>query len=437
MENEKRKIGVQVTEGTTPPTTEQAAFTKERLKKPVIFGVMGLACVVCLYLIFGQDSGTKATEQIKAGINAAVPQASGEGFPTDKGKAYEQEMLREREQQKRAAMMSLSDYWQSDSITEAASGPNPSEFDTTTDAANEAKPKGNAALNSYRSMQRSLNTFYRPQDAQDALRKENEALKEKLEVQQSPQGGSMNDRLALMEQSYKMAAKYFPGVSTSADTGSTTVDTENKEDGDYVALYPGRHSVVSQLQQPQNDSVKLARLANAGFRSFTTATGAEENTIPANSIRACVHQTGKVTAESNVQLRLLQEARIGDIVLPRGYILSAVAKFQSSRLQLTVVSLESDGSILPVKLEVYDLDGQRGLNIPYSPEVSAVNGTLANMGNTTGGSFTINRSAGQQVAADASRGLIQGVSGYFSKKVKAQKVTVKSGHQVFLVSKKQ
>lgn len=42
----------------------------------------------------------------------------------------------------------------------------------------------------------------------------------------------------------------------------------------------------------------------------------------------------------------------------------------------------------------------------------------------------------QPAAADASRGLIQGVSGYFSKKVKAQKVTLKSSHQVFLVSKK-
>ena len=434
MENEKRKTAVQVTEGTAPPTTEKAAFTKERFKKPVIFGLMGLACVVCLYLIFGQESGTKAKEQIKAGINAAVPQASGEGLPTDKGKAYEQEMLREREQQKRAAMMRLSDYWQSDSITEATSRPNPTGSDDTTD---EAKPKGNAALSSYRSMQHSLNTFYRPETAQDALRKENEALKEKLEARESPQGRSMDDRLALMEQSYKMAAKYFPGAGPSADTGNTTPDTENKEDGNFVALYPGRHSVVSQLQQPQSDSVKLARLANAGFRSFTTATGAEDNSVPVNSIRACVHQTGKVTAESNVQLRLLQEARIGDIVLPRGFMLSAVARFQSSRLQLTVVSIESDGTILPVKLEVYDLDGQKGLNIPYSPEVSAVNGTLANMGNTAGGSFTINRSAGQQVVADASRGLIQGVSGYFSKKVKAQKVTLKSGHQLFLVSKKQ
>lgn len=79
-------------------------------------------------------------------------------------------------------------------------------------------------------------------------------------------------------------------------------------------------------------------------------------------------------------------------------------------------SLESGGRILPVNLEVYDLDGQNGLNIPYSPVVSAVNGTLANMGTTAGGSFTINRSAGQQVVADASRGWYRGFRAIYQKR---------------------
>jgi len=434
MENEKKKAKVQVTEGSVPGNAEEKAFNEERLKKPVIFGVMGLACVLCLYLIFGQDSAGKKQEGIKAGINAAVPQASGEGLPTDKGKAYEQEMLREREQQKRAAMMSLSDYWQSDSITDegedAASG-------ISGGSTPEPKTQGNAALNSYRSMQHSLKTFYQPQTGQDALRKENDALKEKLEAARADtQGRSMEDRLALMEQSYKMAAKYFPGAHPPTATGNAIAEVRDKEAVAYLTLHPSKRSVVSRLEQPQTDSVKLAGLSDAGLHAFTTVAQEDGYMYPANSITACIHQSGKVTPESTVQLRLLQGARVGEVTLPRGFIMSAVAKFQSSRLELTVVSLEVDGSILPVNLEVYDLDGQKGLNIPYSPEVSAVNGTLANMGNTAGGSFTINRSAGQQVVADASRGLIQGVSGYFSKKVRTQKVTLKSGHQVFLVSKK-
>jgi conjugative transposon TraM protein len=102
---------------------------------------------------------------------------------------------------------------------------------------------------------------------------------------------------------------------------------------------------------------------------------------------------------------------------------------------LQVVSVEVEGKIVPVNLSVYDLDGQKGLNLPYAPEVTAVNGTLANMGNSAGGGITVNRSAGQQLTSDAARGLIQGVSGYFSKKVKPQKATLRAGYQLFLVSK--
>lgn len=59
-----------------------------------------------------------------------------------------------------------------------------------------------------------------------------------------------------------------------------------------------------------------------------------------------------------------------------------------------------------------------------------------NMSQTSGTSLMLTQSAGQQVAADLSRGVVQGISGYFSKKVKAPKVTIKAGHQLFLVSKK-
>jgi conjugative transposon TraM protein len=433
MENDKKKTSVQVTEGIVPANADRPQFNKERLKKPILFGVMGLIFVACLYFIFGRDIGSNTKDEIKIGINEVVPQASEDGLPTDKGKAYEQEMLRQREQQKKEAMMSLSEYWQSasdgDSIATNTIGSKVSEE-------GQEKQTGSPALNSYRNMQRSLNTFYQPQAGQEALRKENEALKEKLEAKEAPQQRSNEDRLALMEQSFKMAAKYFPGGAAPIDQAKVTAATKKQDDENFVAVQPGRKSVVSQLQRQVPDSITRAGLANVELNGFQTPTTTDETGIPANSIKACVHQTGKITADSNVQLRLVQDARIGETTLPRGFVLSAVAKFQQNRLQLQVVSIEVDGRILPVNLTVYDLDGQLGLNVPYAPEVSAVNGTLANMGNTAGSSFTINRSAGQQLVADASRGVIQGISGYFSKKVRAQKVTLKAGHQVYLVSKK-
>lgn len=432
--NEKKKASVQVTEGTPASATTETTpgISKERLKKPLIFSVMGLIFAGCLYLIFGGDGGTDVQEAVAVGINASVPQASGDGLPTDKGKAYEQEMLQEKERQKRETLMTLSDYWQSDS-TRQQSGPAvrlPGKVQEAAPA-NDANP----ALNSYRTMRQSLGSFYQKDARRDALKEENERLKNQLKERQVPVGTRPDDRLALMEKSYQMAAKYFPGNPKPADT-ATVKQSEEKQEDDYVTVMAGKKTVVSQLYRHVPDSLLVERLVIGRQQGFTGTTSQQGVSLPPNSIRACIHQSLKLTGGGSVQLRLLQDVRIGNAALPSGFIVTATTKFQGNRLQMQVVSIEIDGSIVPVNLTVYDLDGQKGLNLPYTPEVTAVNGTLANMGSTSGSSFTLNRSAGQQLTSDMTRGLIQGVSGYFSKKVTAQKATLKQGYQLFLVSKK-
>ena len=63
----------------------------EKLKKPIIFALMGVVFLGCMYLIFKPSSDKKAVEDI--GLNDAVPQASDAGLQSDKQKAYEQELL--------------------------------------------------------------------------------------------------------------------------------------------------------------------------------------------------------------------------------------------------------------------------------------------------------------------------------------------------------
>lgn len=432
-ENEKKKTAVQVTEGrpVSGTGTEAGGMGKEHMKKVLIFGSMALIFVVCLYLIFSGDGREKANEGITNGLNTVLPEASGGGLPTDKGKAYEQEMLREKERQKRATIMTLSDYWQSDSIRKQQDKTEPIPEDSP-----EGKTLHDAdpALRSYRTMQHSLGNFYQHEDR--TLQTENEKLKAQLEAVRSSPVQGPEDRLALMEQSYRMAAKYFPGATKPVDS-LTDSTSQQQGDTDFLPVVSQRRSVVSQLYRRVPDSAFLARLVRGEQQTFTTVQREEGQILPATSIRACVNQSLKLVGEGMVPLRLLQDARIGNAVLPRGTVLTATGKFRGNRLNLQVVSVEVDGSIVPVELNVYDLDGQKGLNLPYAPEVTAVNGTLANMGNTGGSSFTLNRSAGQQLTSDMTRGLIQGVSGYFSKKVTAQKATLKQGYQVFLVSKQQ
>ena len=111
------------------------------------------------------------------------------------------------------------------------------------------------------------------------------------------------------------------------------------------------------------------------------------------------------------------------------------AAIEGQRLRIVISSIETGGSIIPVELTAYDVDGQSGLYIPDSPERTAAKEAAANIGTGFGTSVSIARSAGQQVAMDVARGLITGGSQYLSGKLREVKVTVKSNYQILLIFK--
>ncbi|WLD24308.1 conjugative transposon protein TraM [Flavobacterium dauae] len=436
--NENKKAAVRVTEGSTQTHEDaapnQTADKMEKLKKPVIFGLMAIVCAGCMYLIFQPSSDKK--EQENTGLNDAVPQATGTGMPDDKGKAYEQELLQRKEQEKQQALATLSDYWNTEadqSVDEFEQEPQNSGFGS-------GGGTGSSPMYSYRNAQNTLSSFYDDGNSEETaeLRRQIEELKEQLETQDVPPPVTVDDQLALMEKSYEMAAKYLPsGNQGQKVTPDSTESTNDKtQNGHFAAFTPAIKNTVSALYREPTDSAFLANWTEERNRGFYTAGTNEQVVQPKNSIKAVVQQTQLVTGESGVQIRLSEPARTPIGTIPTGTILVANAKFQSGRLQLKISSVEFEGNIIPVEITVYDLDGQQGLYVPYSPEMNALSEVAANMSQTGGTSLMMTRSAGQQIAGDLSRGVVQGISGYFSKKVQTPKVTVKAGHQLFLVSKK-
>ncbi|GGE19520.1 MULTISPECIES: conjugative transposon protein TraM [Sphingobacteriaceae] len=444
-ENENKKSVVRVTEGNPAATADVlqngAQNNKEKLKKPLIFGLMAIVFVGCMYLIFKPSEDKKTTENI--GLNDAVPQATGAGMPDDKGKAYEQEMLERKDQEKRNALATLSDYWNSEEKEEPIEEQFTKEEENYGFGSNSRKPgrNGNPTLNSYRNMQSTLGSFYQDDNSETMeLRRQVDELKEKLSERDVPPVATVDDQLKLMEKSYEMAAKYLPqnaNTGSAAPTGGTTpaaAGINQKEH--FVAFTPARKNTVSALYREPTDSAFLEDYSQSKNRGFYSAGATEQVVQPKNSIKACVHEAQTVIGETGVRLRLLEPAQTPQRTIPKGTIVTANAKFQGGRLQLKVISVELEGNITPVDITIYDIDGQQGLYVPYSPEMNALTEMAGNMSQTSGTSLMLSRSAGQQIAADMSRGVIQGISGYFSKKVRTPKVTLKAGHQVFLVSKK-
>lgn len=407
----------------------------EKLKKPIIFALMGVVFIGCMYLIFKPSSDKNKVEDI--GLNDAVPQASDAGLQSDKQKAYEQEMLEQKTQEKRNALTSLSDYWNEDNATDKeAVLPDEDYEDGSADGGGTGR-NTNPALNSYRNAQSTLTSFYDNNDYQtQELRRQVDELKEQLAEKDVPPNNTVQDQLTLMEKSYEMAARYLPSNTIPPNKPDTVVAKKGGTQKEhFVAFKPVRKNAVSALYREPTDSAFLASWNETRNWRFYTAGTSEQVVQSKNSIRAIVQETQTVTDESGIRLRLLETAKTPSRTIPAGTVLTANAKFQNGRLQLKITSVEFEGNIIPVDITVYDLDGQQGLYVPYSPEMNALTEIASNMSQTSGTSIMMTRSAGQQAAGDLSRGVVQGISGYFSKKVRTPKVTVKAGHQLFLVSK--
>lgn len=402
----------------------------EKLKKPVLFMLMGLAFLGCLYLIFSPSK--KVIEKQQAGLNDAVPQATGGAMQADKQKAYELDLLEQKEKEKREGLMALSDYWNGENASDTMG----KQVEVLENEEQRIDKPGSAALNSYRNVQNELGSFYKQDNGEaDALRREVAALRQELEEKNTPEPYNVNNQLALMEKSYEMASKFLPSNTQQAAGSQNDSTTKKEQKPPIIPMYAAKNSVVSVLRQPASDGELESWNAYRNMRFFTAGSQGKTKVL-ANSIRACIHETQTVTADNGIRIRLLEDTKIQGMTIPKGNLLTAIAKFQANRLQLIVTSVEYQGNILPVEITAYDMDGQPGLYVPTSAERSALTEIVANMGTSAGTSVSLSSTPGQQIASDLSRSAVQGVSGYFAKKVRMPKVTLKAGHQVLLLSKK-
>ena len=155
-----------------------------------------------------------------------------------------------------------------------------------------------------------------------------------------------------------------------------------------------------------------------------------------NTIRACVHADQTLVDGQGVRLRLLERMRVGSTILPRNTLLTGTASLHGERLAIVITSVEFAGQIIPVKLTVYDSDGQEGIYIPNSMEIDAAKEVATNLGQNMGTSVSItNQSAGGQLLTETGKGAIQGVSQYISRKARQVKVHLKAGYRVMLYEK--
>ena len=397
----------------------------------IVFPLMFLAFAGCMYLIFAPSGKEDVNVESVGGFNADIPLPAEDGIIADKQKAYEQAVTSRKQQDK---IQSLQDFgFTLDDDTE--------EPQEEINLLPEEDPKpqrggGTSSRAAYRDINRQLSTFYEtpPVDEEkEDLKRQVAELTDRLQQQQNATP-TADDQMALLEKSYELAAKYMNGGQGQVAQVSVTGGIDRKPDA--VAVQAIRETTVSGLQQPMSDADFIRAYSQPRNYGFNTAVGTGY-AMGKNTVAACIHQDQTLVDGQAVKLRLLEPMQAGNIVVPKNTLVAGTAKVQGERLDILVSSIEYAGNIIPVELAVFDTDGQKGLSVPSSMEQEAFNEAMANIGSGLGTSISFAQSAGQQVAMDVTRGLLQGTSGYLAKKFRTVKVKLKAGYKVMLYAKQQ
>ena len=381
------------------PKRELTPQQVQQRRKMIVFPLMFLAFAGCMYLIFAPSGKEDVNVESVGGFNADIPLPAEDGIIADKQKAYEQAMISRRQQEK---IQSLQDFGFTGN--DEAEEPQ-AEIDLMPEE--DAKPQRGGGASS--------RAAYRDINRQNAT-------------------PTADDQMALLEKSYELAAKYMNGGQGQVAQVPVTGDIDRKPDA--VAVQAVRETTVSGLRQPMSDADFIRAYSQPRNYGFNTAVGTGY-AMGKNTVAACIHQDQTLTDGQAVKLRLLEPMQAGNIVVPKNTLVAGTAKVQGERLDILVSSIEYAGNIIPVELAVFDTDGQKGLSVPSSMEQEAFNEAMANIGSGLGTSISFAQSAGQQVAMDVTRGLLQGTSGYLAKKFRTVKVKLKAGYRVMLYAKQQ
>lgn len=372
---------------------------QKMMKYLVVFPAAILSGVVILWLLY--SSLNDEDEKTGDAFNTEIPAGESEGIGT-KVQEYEAADASKKKENRQIVVTEL----------DTLSAPPSPDTEVPPPSAIEQSAQ------QYNEVMANINDFYVPDYSQNSA--EVVALQEKiaeLEMQNAMAQQQMQpNELELMERSYQLAAKYMGNGKDEDSLQPDSGDDKGKRKVQPVAQV--RRNVVSSL-------------GGSSDRAFTTSVGCTTITRK-NTIAAVVAGDQSVINGQSVKLRLTEPMWVGNSLIPRNTMIVGLARLQGERLEVEISSIESNGSVFEVDLQVFDSDGQEGINIPNSMESDALHEIGANMGSTMGSSINLTTNTGAQIASDVGRGLINGVSQYLTKKLRTVKVHLKAGYRVML-----
>lgn len=157
-----------------------------------------------------------------------------------------------------------------------------------------------------------------------------------------------------------------------------------------------------------------------------------KETLGGRVIQAVVHGKQELTNGSTLKMHLLEDVSIAGREVSKGHLVFARVSFSSQRMEARVSNIRVGPDLLSVDMQVHDLDGMRGINIPGN---LLQQGMDESTGRTLQGIGLSSLDTSWETKA-ASVG-IQAAKSMIGKKLKAGKVILPTGYRLLLFDKKQ
>lgn len=148
-------------------------------------------------------------------------------------------------------------------------------------------------------------------------------------------------------------------------------------------------------------------------------------------ISAVIDENVTGFAGSRLRLKLLEDIKAGHNLIQKGtYLFAQISGFTEQRVTLSVTSILYNGKILPVKLDVYDMDGLPGLYVPSS----AFRDFTKDLGSNSVQGVTIDGSSGNsQFIMSSLDKVFQSTSSAIADLIRKNKAKLKYNSYLYLI----
>jgi len=148
---------------------------------------------------------------------------------------------------------------------------------------------------------------------------------------------------------------------------------------------------------------------------------------PGDAVEAVIAHDQTLVSGEAVELRLDQAALINGVSIPKGSQVWGKASLNGERLQVMVTSIREGNGVMPVSLEVFDLDGMAGVRVPGAINRDVSKQSADEAINTLGVTPVDASIAGQATTAG-----FQAAKTLLSRRVRLVRVSLKAGYRVLL-----